>query len=294
VDIVTLFCDLDDFYKAFAPVWQKPLLPAPGRHRRRACRFSASEIMTLLVAFQTSPYRNFKYFYLDQVCRHWRAEFPHLLSYQRLIECLPSVLVPLTAYRRTRLGQSQGIAFVDSLPLPVCHNRRIQNHKVFAGLAQRGRSSVDWFYGFKLHFIINDQGALLAVQLTSGNVDDRTPVPALAEGLWGKLFGDRGYISQPLLERLQGAGVQLITKLKRRMKNKLMPLLDKVLLRKRMLIESVGEQLKHVCQISHTRHRSVNNAFVHILAALVAYTWYERKPTLHFTEQERDLLAQAF
>jgi hypothetical protein len=112
--------------------------------------------------------------------------------------------------------------------------------------------------------------------------------------LWGKLFGDRGYISQPWLERWQGAGVPLITKLKRRMKNKRMPLLGKVLWRKRMLIESVGEPLKHVCQISHTRHRSVNHAFVHILAALVAYTWYERKPTLHFTEQERDLLAQAF
>ncbi len=116
VDIVALFCDLDDFYRAFAPAWQKHLLPAPGRHRRRACRFSASEIMTLLVAFQTSHYRTFKHFYLDQVCRHWRAEFPHLISYQRLIECLPSVLVPLAAYLRTRLEQTQGIAFVDSLP----------------------------------------------------------------------------------------------------------------------------------------------------------------------------------
>ena len=215
-----------------------------------------------------------------------------MISYQRLIECLPSVLVPLAAYLRTRLEQTQGIAFVDSLPLPVCHNQRIRSHKVFAGLAQRGRSSVDWFYGFKLHFVINDQGALLAVQITPGNVDDRTPVPALVAGLRGKLFGDRGYISQKLFEQLQQSGVQLITKLKRRMKNKLIPLLDKVLLRKRMLIESVGEQLKHVCHISHTRHRSVNNAFVHILAALVAYTWYERKPTLRFTAEEQHLLTQ--
>jgi Transposase DDE domain len=135
-------------------------------------------------------------------------------------------------------------------------------------LAQRGRSSVDWFYGFKLHFVIHEQGALLAFQLTPGNVDDRTPVPALTGGLWGKLFGDRGYISQPLFEQLREQGVQLITKLKRNMKNKLMPLLDRVLLRKRMLIESVGEQLKHVCQIAHTRHRSVSNAAVHTLAAL--------------------------
>lgn len=165
---------------------------------------------------------------------------------QHLSECLPSVLAPVTADLRTRLESTQGLVCVDSLPWPVCHNCRIQRHKVFAGLTQRGRSSVDWFSGFKLHFVINHQGALLALQLTPGPVDDRRPIPALVDGLWGKLFGDRGYNSQSLFEQLQGQGVHLITKLKQKMKNKLMPLLDKVLLRKRMLIESVGEQLKHV------------------------------------------------
>jgi hypothetical protein len=294
VDIVALFCDLDDFYQAFAPTWQQHLLPAPGRHRRRAGYLSASEIMTLVIAFQDSDYRTFKHFYRKQVCRYWRGEFPHLVSYQRLIECLPSVLVPLAAYLETRLGRTRGIAFVDSLPLPVCHNRRIYSHQVFAGMAQRGKSSVDWFYGFKLHFVINDEGDLLALRFTPGNVDDRAPVPELAEELWGKLFGDRGYLSQDLFERLQQTGVQLITKLKRNMKNKLMPLWDKLLLRKRALIESVGEQLKHVCQIGHTRHRSVPNAFVHAFAALVAYTWQERKPSLHLTPEEQALLAGAF
>jgi len=294
VDIVALFCDLDDFYQAFLPTWRKQLLPSPGRHRRRACRLSASEVMTLVVAFQDSDYRTFKHFYRKEVCCYWRAEFPQLVSYQRLIECLPAVLVPLAAYLQTRLGTTQGMAFIDSLPLPVCHNRRILSHKVFAGLAQRGKSSVDWFYGWKLHFVINDRGELLALRLTPGNVDDRTPVPALADGLWGKLFGDRGYISQELFEKLQDKGVHLITKLKSRMRNRLMPLLDKLLLRKRALIESVGEQLKHVCQIAHTRHRSVYNASVHILAALVAYTWHEHKPALHFTEQEQALLASVF
>jgi hypothetical protein len=294
MDIVALFCDLDDFYRAFAPTWQKRLLPAPGRSRRRPCRLSSSEIMTLVVFFQTSHYRTFKHFYLAEVCRYRRTEFPQLVSYQRLIECLPTVVVPLAAYLQTRLGVAHGIAFIDSLPLPVCHNRRIAGHKVFAGFAQRARSSMDWFYGFKLHFVINEEGALLAFRLTPGNVDDRVPVPDLTEGLWGKLFGDRGYISQELFERLQQSGVQLITKLKRRMKNKLMPLLDKLLLRKRALIESVGEQLKHVCQIAHTRHRSRYNAATHLLAALVAYTWHEHKPSLRLTQEECELLAKAF
>ena len=294
MDIVALFCDLDDFYQAFLPAWQKQLLPAPGQHRRRACRLSASEVMTLIVAFQASDYRTFKHFYRKEVCRSWRAEFPQLVSYPRLVEYLPAVLVPLAAYLETRLGTTHGIAFIDSLPLPVCHNRRIPHHKVFAGLAQRGKSSVDWFYGWKLHFVINERGELLALRLTPGNVDDRTPVPLLANGLWGKLFGDRGYISQELFEQLQEKGVHLITKLKGRMRNKLMPLLDKLLLRKRALIESVGEQLQPVCQIAHTRHRSVYNASVHILGALVAYTGHEHKPALHFTEQEQALLVAAF
>jgi Transposase DDE domain len=294
MDLVALFCDLDDFYQRFVSAWQRRLWPAPGRHCRRACRLSPSEVMTLVVFFQTSHYRTFKPFYLDQVCRHWRTDFPALVSYPRLVECLPSVLVPLAAYLQTRWGVTHGIAFLDSLPLPVCHNRRIHSPRVFAGAAQRAHSSLDWFYGLKLHFVINERGELLAFRFTPGNVDDRTPVPDLAAPLWGKLFGDRGYISRALLERLQQTGVQLITKLKRNMKNKLMPLLDKLLLRKRALIESVGEQLKHVCQIAHTRHRSVHNASLHRLAALVAYTWHEHKPSLHLTEEECDLLAKAF
>ena len=293
MDIVALFCDLDDFYQAFAPAWQQRLLPAPGRHRQRTQRLSSSEIMTLVVAFQDSDYRTFKHFYQKHVCRHWQSEFPDLVSYSRLIECLPAVLVPLAAYLQTRLGTTRGIAFIDSLPLPVCHNRRIYSHPVFAGSAQRGKSSMGWFYGFKLHFVSNDEGDLLAVRFTPGNVDDRTPVPGLAEELWGKLFGDRGSISQPLFEQLQQTGVQLITKLKRNMKNKLLPLWDKLLLRKRTLIESVGEQRKHVCQIAHTRHRSAYNASVHTLAALVAYTWHEHKPSLHLTPEEQILLAEA-
>src|SRR4051794_16362463 len=175
-------------------------------------------MMTLVIAFQDSDYRTFKHFYRKEVCRHWRAEFPDLVSYQRLIECLPSVLVPLAAYLRTCLDTTRGIAFVDSLPLPVCHNRRIYSHQVFAGSAQRGKSSMGWFYGFKLHFVVNDEGALLALRFTPGNVDDRVSVPELAAGLWGKLFGDRGYLGQELFERLQQSGVQLITKLKRNMK----------------------------------------------------------------------------
>ena len=294
MDIVALFCDLDDCYQAFAPIWQKHLLAAPGRPRRRPRRLSTSEILTRVIAFHHSDYRTFTHFYLKEVCRHRRAEFPNLVSYQRLIERLPAVPAPLTAYLRTRLGRTRGIAFLDSLPWPVRHHRRIHNHQVLAGSAQRGKSSRGWFYGFKPHFVVDDEGAPPAVRFTPGHVDDRLPVPDLAEALWGKLFGDRGYLGQELFECLPPTGLQLITKLKRNRKNKLPPLRDKLLLRKRALLESVGEPRKHVCRIAPARHRSVCHAFLHATAALAAYTGHEHKPSLHWTREEQLLLTEAF
>ena len=246
-----------------------------------------SEIMTLVIAFHDSDYRTFKHFYRKEVCRHWRAEFPPLVSYQRLLECLPTVWVPLSAYLQTRLGHTRGIAFIDSLPLPVCHNRRIYSHQLFNALAQRGKSSRGWFYGFKLHFVINEEGDLLAVRFTPGNVDDRVPVPEMVQQLFGKLFGDKGYIWQQLFDLLFAQDLHLVTKIKTTMKNKLMPLFDKILVRKRALIESVSDQLKNISQIEHTRHRSPANFLVNILAGLIAYTFREKKPSLNIRVKER-------
>jgi len=153
-------------------------------------------------------------------------------------------------------------------------------------LAKRGKTSTGWFYGFKVHLVISDRGDLLAVMITPGNVDDRQPVLRFARRLFGKLFGDRGYISKELFAQLWEQGVQLITKVKKNMKNKLIPMLDKLLLRKRALIETVNDQLKNICQIEHTRHRSVANFVVNLLAALVAYTYQEKKPSLNFNADD--------
>ena len=171
--------------------------------------------------------------------------------------------------------------------MKVCRNRRIHSHKVFAGCARRGKTSVDWFYGFKLHLVINDRGELLSLRLTPGNVDDRRPVPELAKELFGKLFGDKGYISQPLFETLCADGVQLVTRLKRSMKNRLISMFDKIMLRKRAVIEAVVDQLKNISQIEHSRHRSVANCFVNLLGGLVAYTWREKKPSLDIRLKEQ-------
>jgi len=280
MDIVTLFCDIDDFCRSFLAA-QHPQLPtcsAPSK--RRANSLSWSEVMTILVWFHASHYRTFKHFYLDSMLPSKRAEFPGLPSYTRFVELIPLTLFPLCAYLQTRQGQTTGFQFIDSLPIRVCHNRRIGSHQVFAGLAQRGKGSMGWFYGFKLHLVINDQGELLGVCLTPGNVDDRRPVKKLVRKLWGKLFGDRGYLSQELFEQLWTAGLQLVTKVRRNMKNKLMPLFDKLLLRQRALIECVNDQLKNISQVEHTRHRSPINGIVNMIAAVVAYTFQPKKPAL--------------
>jgi hypothetical protein len=246
--------------------------------------------MTIIVLFHSSGYRNFKTFYTEHVMKHLAWAFPRLVSYNRFVELMPSALVPLCGYLQTRKGQCSGISFIDSTSLKVCHNRRIHSHKVFAGCARRGKTSVDWFFGFKLHLVTNDCGELLSLRLTPVNTDDRKPMPELVQGLFGKLFGDKGYVSQALFETLFDDGLQLVTKLKTKMKNRLTPMFDKIMLRKRAIIESVMDQLKNISQIEHSRHRSVANFFVNLLAGLVAYTWREKKPSLNIRVKEQLLL----
>jgi hypothetical protein len=287
MDILPVFCDIDDFCQLFEPLWKRRLLCAGERRRDRAARLCLSEVMTIIVLFHASSYRNFKAYYTEQVMKHYAGAFPRLVSYQRFVELMPSALVPLCGYLQTRKGRCSGISFIDSTSLKVCHNRRIHSHKVFEGCARRGHTSVDWFFGFKLHLVINDRGELLSLRLTPGNTDDRRPVPELVKSLFGKLFGDKGYVSQPLFEALYDGGVQLVTKLKRGMRNRLMPFFDKVMLRKRAVIESVMDQLKNISQIEHSRHRSVANCFVNLLAGLVAYTWREKKPSLNIRVKEQ-------
>lgn len=293
MDIVALFYDLDNFTQTFEPAWNRRMLASGHRHRLRESRLCLSEVMTILVLFHASNYRTFKHFYLEYVRVHLPREFPRLVSYNRFIELIPNALIALVCYLHTRRGDCTGINFVDSTPLRVCHNLRLHSHRVMAGLAQRGKSSTGWFFGFKLHLVVNECGELLNVCLTPGNVDDRQPVDALTRELWGKLFGDRGYISQPLFERLFTRGLQLVTRLKSNMKNRLMPLMDKLLLRKRALIETIIDQLKNICQVEHSRHRGIPHYFADIVAALIAYTFRDKLPSLNLSPDQHQLLLGA-
>ena len=290
MSLLELFCHVDDFCQWFEPQWQRHLLGQGAIQRVRQAHMSTSEIMTIVIHFHQSHYRDFKSYYIDHVMGHLRGEFPTLVSYTRLVELMPRVLIPLLAYFQCCKGQCSGLSFVDSTPLKVCHNRRIERHKVFDGLAQRGKTSMGWFYGFKLHLVVNDQGELLAFHLTPGNVDDRKPLPTLTRPLFGKLFGDRGYLSQPLFAALFQHGIELITTVRKNMKNRLLPLTDKLLLRKRVIIETINDQLKNISQIEHSRHRSVANFLINLVSGLIAYCHQPKKPSLHLSRQQLQLL----
>ncbi len=296
-DEYKLFCHVDSFCQWLA-TWEQAKLLGVTCKRGPAPRLSMSEVMTALICFHQSHYRDFKAYYMQHVCEHMRSEFPALVSYTRFVELMPSTLPAMSLYLLVRFGQGTGVAFIDSTPLAVCHNRRIGRHRVFAEMATRGKNSMGCFYGFKLHLIVNDQGDLLAVQLTPANTDDCKPVPQMATRLWGKLVGDRGYLSKALFEQLFAQGLQLmaadrplpITPLRKNMQNRLVVLEDKLLMRKRFIIETIVDQLKNISQIEHTRHRSTTNFLVNLIAGLIAYTWQPNKPSLHLSEKDMDLL----
>jgi len=281
IDLTHLFSDVDDFCKIFIPSWVQSLLPENQNQRHREFMMSPSEVMTILILFHCSGFRNLKTFYTVYVAMILKRQFPKQVSYNRFVELQKSVLIPLIAYLNTRRVTSRGIAFVDSTELRVCENIRIPRHKTFKDIAARGKNSVDWFYGFKLHLIIDDQGELVAFFVSQGNFDDRKGLKEMAKFIKGKLFGDKGYISKELQEMLWEQGTQLITKVRRNMKKVFLEDFDKIMLRKRAIIETVNDQLKNISQLEHTRHRSLSNFMVNVICALIAYSWQPKKPSLN-------------
>lgn len=290
MSLLELYCDVDDFCQAWEARQAKKLGGKYGQRVRKP-ELSESEIMTIVIHFHQSGYRDFKTYYVEHVQKHLGSEFPKLVSYSRFVTLMQRVVLLLWAYAQARCGACSGISFIDSTALRVCTNPRIPRQRVFAGLAARGQCSLGWFYGFKLHLVINERGEGLAFTLSPGNVDDRKPVPRLVRRLFGKLFGDKGYLSQSLFETLLEQGVQLITGIRANMQNRLMVMNDKLLLRKRFIIETVNDQLKNQSQIEHSRHRSPVNFVVNVLAGWIAFMWQPKKPAINWSARQADALA---
>jgi Transposase DDE domain len=272
--LVEDFCQFDDFCQAFRPLWEARLLrqgAQPARKRGPQAGLADSEIMTILVLYHSSRFSNFKAFYGGVILGLLRSAFPQAPCYARFITLTQHVWVPLTVFLLTRMGRRTGIYYSDSTPLPVCHPRRINRHKVFAGLAERGKTSLGWFFGFKRHRVFNHERQIVALKLTPGNVNDTTPVPQLTRDLIGKLFGDKGYVGKDLAHRLLRRGLVLMTRVRRNMKRLAVSFLDKALLNGRNIVETIIGHIKEFSSLRLPKHRSVCNAFTHLTAAIVAY-----------------------
>lgn len=284
-EVTEIFYLSDEFSKEFSSTFKKHLLEENGskRHRNKPNRLSDSEVMTILIAFHLSGMRNLKHYYLFYVCKHLSMEFPTLVSYNRFVELQQRVALPLVLFLKTcRMGICTGISFIDSTALKVCHIKREHQNKVFDGTATKGKSTLGWFFGFKLHIIINDKGEIISFVITQGNVDDRQPLSmeSFIRSVSGKLYADRGYVSQKLAEILFVDGIHFVAKMRNNMKGGELPLQDRLMLRKRAVIESVNDELKNICQIEHTRHRSFANFITNLIAGLVAYSFLPKKPSI--------------
>ena len=256
-----------------------------GNAPKRKPLMSDSEVITLMVLFHSGSFRNMKHFYQHYIQKHLHTEFPNTVSYNRFTELMQGAVLPMTIFLKTCcLGECTGISFIDSTPIRVCKNKRIKRNKVFKDIATVGKSTMGYFFGFKLHLIINDKGEILNFVITQGNVDDREPLKneRFIQSIKGKLYGDKGYLSKELTNMLFVDGLHLITNIRNNMKNCLMELKDKIMLRKRSLIETINDELKNMCQVEHSRHRSFGNFITNMLSGLIAYCFFPKKPAIKF------------
>lgn len=285
-DITAIFCLVYDFCKFFDEKARSSLLSNKERCESKPTRtpcLCIAEIITIILLYQQSPCKNFKYFYMSYL-QLYKQEF-NLPSYNRFIELEPRALPYLCTLMKWygSLAEHTGISYIDSSSLAVCHNKRISRNRVFKGVAALSKTTKGWFYGLKLHLITNERGEIINIKFTHGNVDDRAPVPELTKGLAGLLFGDKGYIKQELFDELYARGLKLVTGIKSTMKNKLMNVFEKILLKKRSIIETIFSVLKCDFELEHTRHRSVWNAFVHLISVLISYSMRQHKPSIKYS-----------
>jgi hypothetical protein len=295
--ITEIFCIVDDFCKEFEKAKSGHVVTkeCSRKRRNRSFNLSDSEVITMLIIFHTGQFRNLKHFYTQYIQVHMRKEFPNTVSYNRFVELQRKATVPMAIFLKTCcLGTCTGVSFIDSTPLRACHIKRERSNKVFKGIATKGQCSIGWFFGLKLHLIINDKGEILDFMLTQGNVDDRDPLKnnKFHKKVFGKLVGDKGYLCKNLFEQLFIDGIHLITKIRKNMKNSLMHIHDKILLRKRGIIETVNDELKNICQIEHTRHRSFGNFLTNLLSGLIAYSFFPKKPSLNLDIIDNKALAK--
>lgn len=295
IELVKLYCQIDDFCKRFIPNWEKRLIEDNNsKKRRRKIRKSYKnclaygEIMAILILYNSSSYKCFKYFYLDFALKNLKDFFPNMPCYDRFTSIQKKAFIPLLSFLLYICKKSKrtGIYYIDSTYLEVCKNQRIYKHKTFKGVAQRGKTSVGWFFGFKLHIVINQIGEILNLNVTKGNISDSKAVKSITKNLFGKLFGDKGYLGKELFEYLLKNNLELFTKVRKNMKQRIISRINQFLLSKRGVVETVIGQFKTRYNMVSTRYRTISNYFMNIISAVTAYQLNPRKPSININQIE--------
>jgi hypothetical protein len=278
--LTELYMICDDFCKHYEN-WQKKCKQITDKNKPKTrCRkglLTLSEIVCILVLYQSSNMKNFKSFYLT-LGFEIKSAFPNLCSYQRFIALREKAIPVLILLHYAVLSSCDGISYVDSTTIKACHIKREKRHKTFKLWAKKSKGTMGWFYGFKLHIIVNSKGELLNAFFSAGNVDDRDGLREMCKNIFGDIVGDRGYIGKDLKTELSEKGMNLITRAKKNMKKQSLSLKEDALLKSRNIIETVIGKLKIECTIEHTRHRSLNGLMINILCALISYSLMSKKP----------------
>lgn len=290
IELVKLYCQIDEFCKKFIPIWQRKLIESNStkskvRKHRKDC-LTYSEIITILILYNSSSYSCFKYFYIDFVSKNLKAFFPNLPCYHRFTTLQKKAFIPMLSFLLHICKQSQrtGLYYIDSTFMEVCKNQRIYRHKTFKKVARRGKTSVGWFFGFKLHLVINQMGEILNLNVTKGNISDSRAAKSITQYLFGKLFGDKGYLSKSLKEDLFKNGLALFTKVRKNMKPQIISRINQFLLSKRGVVETVIGQFKTRYNMISTRYRTISNYFMNIISAIAAYQLNPRKPKININQ----------
>lgn len=281
--LTIIFFHADNFCKQIEKQLAVKLLISSDAVRKKAFKMTSAEVMTISIYYHCSGYKTFKEYYEKHVLIYMTKEFPNLVSYTQFLELRSRMVFFIFIFTQIFQKPCTGVSFIDSFPLKVCHVRRTSSHKTFKGIARKGKTSMGWFFGFKLHTVINHLGEIVAFALTPGNIADNnsTLLTKITKKLWGKLFGDRGYlINSELFKKLYLDGLQVITRVRSNMENKLMLLADKIILNQRGVVESAGNLLKNTFSLEHTRHRSVLGFFTHVFSAIAAYNFHPNKPSV--------------
>ena len=289
--LVEIFCEVDDFCKAFQDAFESHLLSNAQGSRGPDPGLADAEIITLLLVLHSSGFKYLKSFYTSPMGEVLRRYFPGMPCYERFIASQQRAFLPLLAFLFSKLGKETGIDYIDSTALPVCHNRRIGQHKTFTELAARGKTSMGWFFGFKLHLVFNDLNEIVALKLTPGNVSDTAPVSALTKDLVGKLLGDKGYIGKKLADELLHRGLTLFTRVRKNRKSLPISMIDKMLLNGRNMAETIIGSIQGFSSLHLPKHRLPSNAFLHIMAAVVAYQLDPIKPNHAFFSHRPPVIA---